>query len=81
MTIQITLSVLGNETGPFDLYSDVDNFITPFITNVPRASFLSTYEVEAPDETTIVKIINLNPLCTGNVDIVNLTPCSYSIKI
>ena len=43
MTIFITLSLAGTETGPFDLYSNVDGFTTPFDTGVSRAALLAGY--------------------------------------
>ena len=64
MTIIITLSFAGNETGPFDLYSDADNFAVAFATNVAKADLLAGYEVEAPAGTTTVRLDDLGALCT-----------------
>lgn len=68
MTIIITLSFAGNETGPFDLYSDATGFAIPFAQNVSKAALLAGYQVEAPDGTTVVRLDNLNSLC-GSTDI------------
>jgi hypothetical protein len=68
MTIIITLSFAGNETGPFDLYSDATGFAIPFAQNVSKAALLAGYQVEAPDGTTVVRLSNLNSLC-GSTDI------------
>jgi hypothetical protein len=38
MTVLITLTTAGVSTGPFDLYSDVDGYLVPFETLVPKAS-------------------------------------------
>jgi hypothetical protein len=43
MTVLITLTVAGVDTGPFSLYSDVDGFTTPFETGVSRAALLAGY--------------------------------------
>lgn len=56
MFIQITLTQLGNEAGPFDIYSDVDSYTTPFDTNVSAASMSSGYSTLAPNGTTNVKV-------------------------
>ena len=63
MTIIITLSFAGNETGPFDLYSDVDNFAVAFATNVARVDLLAGYQVNAPAGTTVVRLDDLSGLC------------------
>lgn len=64
MTIIITLSFAGNETGPFDLYSDADNFAVAFATNVAKADLLAGYQVEVPAGTTTVRLDDLGALCT-----------------
>ncbi len=70
MTIIITLSFAGNETGPFDLYSDATGFATPFAQNVSKAALLAGYQVEAPDGTTVVRLYSFQFLCAGEyVDI------------
>jgi len=84
MTIFITLSLAGTETGPFDLYSNVDGFTTPFDTGVSRAALLTGYEVTAPDGTITVRLDNLNPLCApSTTDIYTCTTpnCDFSGEI
>jgi len=67
MTIIITLSFAGADTGPFDLYSNVDGFTTPFETGVTKADLLSGYETSlAPDGTITVRLLDLGALCTPN---------------
>lgn len=82
MTIIITLSFAGNETGPFDLYSDATGFATPFAQNVSKAALLAGYQVEAPDGTTVIRLDNLNSSC-GSVDIYSCaTPnCDFTGSI
>ena len=41
MTVLITLTLAGADTGPFDLYSDLDGYITPFETGVSKAALLA----------------------------------------
>ena len=63
MIIFITLSFAGAESGPFDLYSDVDGFTTPFAQNVSKADLLLGYEAVAPDGTTTVRLLDLGADC------------------
>ena len=65
MTIFITLSLAGADTGPFDLYSNVDGFVTPFETGVSKADLLSGFETSlAPDGTITVRLLDLSASCT-----------------
>ena len=84
MIIFITLSFAGAESGPFDLYSDVDGFTTPFAQNVSKADLLLGYEVVAPDGTTTVRLLDLGADCAPfTTDIYNCaTPnCDFSGEI
>lgn len=53
--LQITLTIDG-QAGPFDLFSDVDNYTVAFDTQVSAAAMVAGYQVEAPDGTTNVKV-------------------------
>ncbi len=64
MTIIITLSFAGNETGPFDLYSDATNFATPFAQGISKAALLAGFQVNAPAGTTVVRLDDLSGLCS-----------------
>lgn len=41
MTVTITLTLAGSDTGPFDLYSDADGYTSAFQTNVPRGTLVA----------------------------------------
>lgn len=75
MDILVTLTTAGANIGPtFNLYSDVDNYVTPFVTNVSKASLLSGYYTNlAPINTTIVRVKSMGVDCTNFVTI-NITP-------
>lgn len=54
---QITITQFGSEVGPFDLYSDVDNYVVPFETNIPLTALTAGYfTANVPDGTTQIKI-------------------------
>lgn len=71
MTVVITLTYAGADTGPFDLYSNVDGFSSAFETGISKASLLAGYtSFVAPNGTTLVRVKSTNPLCPGFVDII-----------
>lgn len=70
MTVLITLTVAGADTGPFNLFSNTDGFVSAFATNVPKTSLLAGYSSSAvPNFTTIVRLVSLGD-CTNFIDIV-----------
>jgi len=57
MTVTITLTLAGSDTGPFNLYSNVDGYTSAFQTNVPRGDFLSGFTTgTVPDDTTEILV-------------------------
>lgn len=69
MTVLITLTTAGADSGPFDLYSDIDGYISAFETNVSKASLLSGYaSALVPDYTKIIRIKS-NGICINQIDV------------
>jgi len=57
MTILITLTLAGSDTGPFNLYSNVDGYTTAFETGVSRAALVAGYtSILVPDGTTEILV-------------------------
>ena len=74
MTITITLSAAGVDTGPFSLFSDVDGYTTAFETGVSRTALLAGYTTSlAFPGTTIVRVQSTS-LCTNYIDITLALP-------
>lgn len=74
MDVLITLTTAGTDTGPFNLFSDVDGFTSPFETGVSRGDLLAGYATNlAPGSTTIVRVKS-NGLCINFIDIVLTAP-------
>lgn len=70
MTVLITLTVAGTDSGPFDLYSNLDGYTSAFESAVPKASLLAGYPSSlVPDFTTIIRVRSNNGLCTNYVEI------------
>ena len=75
MTVLITLTTAGSDTGPFNLYSDADGFLSAFETGVSKASLLAGYPSSlVPDTATTVRIMSDNSLCTNYVDVYLFVP-------
>jgi len=69
--VTITLTTAGSDTGPFNLYSDLDGYISAFETGVSKVALLAGYtSILVPDGTTIVRVASSNPLCSNYVDII-----------
>ena len=69
MEALLTLTTAGNNTGPFNLYSDVDDYASAFETGVAKSDLVSGYLTAAiPDYTTIVRVES-DSLCDNFVDI------------
>ena len=70
MTVLITLTTAGADTGPFDLYSNVDGYGSPFETGVSKAALLGGYaSALVPDLATIVRVMSDGD-CVNYIDIV-----------
>lgn len=68
MTIYVTLTLSGTNTGPFNLYSNVDGYTSAFATNVDKALLISGYPATVPNGTTVVRIMS-NGDCTNFIDV------------
>ena len=69
MTVLITLTVAGADSGPFNLYSNLDGFTAAFETGVSKASLLAGYpSALVPDYTTTIRVKS-DGVCVNYVDI------------
>ena len=69
MTVLLHLTTAGADTGPFNLYSNVDGFTTPFETNVIKGFLTAGYSsVYVPDGTTVIRVASMGN-CVNYVDI------------
>jgi hypothetical protein len=74
MDVLLTLTVAGPDTGPFDLYSNVDGYTAAFETGVDKASLLAGYLTTfAPSGTATVRVKSTG-LCDNFIDIVLTVP-------
>jgi hypothetical protein len=69
-TVLITLTTAGADTGPFNLYSDVDGYVTPFETGVSKSALLAGYtSTTVPDGAIVLRVKSVNTLCTNYIDL------------
>jgi hypothetical protein len=68
MFVYITLTSAGADSGPFNLYSNVDGYVSAFATGVSKTALLAGYSVIAPAGTTTVRIMSAG-VCTNFIDV------------
>lgn len=69
MTVLITLTVAGVDSGPFNLYSDIDGYVSPFETGISTVSLLAGFSSSSvPNSTTIIRVMS-DGVCTNFIDI------------
>lgn len=68
MLVLIKLTSAGADVGPFNLYSNVDGYVTAFATGISKATLLSGYLTSAvPNGSTVVRCVSTGT-CTNYVD-------------
>jgi hypothetical protein len=66
----ITLTTAGADTGPFNLLSDVNSYVTPFETNIAKSSLVAGYTTNlVPDAATIIRLQSTNSFCTNYINL------------
>ena len=69
MTVLITLTTVGIDCSTFDIYSNVDGFLSAFETDVPKGSLLTGFSsANVPDGTTVIRV-KAKGVCTNYIDI------------
>lgn len=58
MKLYILLTTPSTDAGPFNIYSNVDGFLSPFALNISKTTLLEGYVTTAPDETTTIRIVS-----------------------
>ena len=69
MTVLITLTTAGADSGPFDLYSNLDSYTSAFETGVSKTALLAGYSSAlVPDYTTTIRIKS-SGVCLNYIDV------------
>jgi hypothetical protein len=66
MNVLITLTNPGADTGPFNIYTNVDNYVTAVATNIAKATLVSGYNATVPATATTVKVESTGT-CTSSI--------------
>jgi hypothetical protein len=66
MNITITLINPGVDTGPFNIYSNADNYVTAVATNVAKSLLVAGYNVTVSPSTSTVKVESTGT-CTSSI--------------
>jgi hypothetical protein len=70
MTGIIQITTIGTDADNFLLFSDVDNYLSAFESNVSRQALIDGFpSANIPDGTTIVKALSTTELCNVELDI------------
>lgn len=69
MTVLITLTEIGIDAGPFDLYSNVDDYTDPFAESIDAIILSAGYTSDVvPPLTTNIKVTSTGT-CTNSIDV------------
>ena len=70
MTVYITLTTAGSDSGPFNLYSNLDGYVTPFEAGVAKSVLTTGHSCSlVPDYTSTIRIESTSTLCANHIDI------------
>jgi len=70
MTVLITLTEAGLDTGPFNLFSDADGYTTAFALSITKLALLDGYPSDVvPSGTAVIRVRSVNSLCNNYVDL------------
>jgi len=67
MTVLITLTTAGNDTGPFNLYSNVDGYTTAFENGLSRATLVSGYTSTLVPTDTVEVLVQSTGICNRDL--------------
>lgn len=80
-TVDITLAAAGTDTGPFNIYSNLD-YVNPINTGVAKSALLAGYTTSTiPDGATSVRVKSNSAHCTNYVDMTITQPtvhCTFN---
>lgn len=70
MTVLITLTEAGLDTGPFNLFSDANGYTTAFALGITKSALLDGYPSDVvPNGTAVIRVRSVNSLCNNYVDL------------
>jgi len=73
MNVTITLINPGVDTGPFNIYTNADNYVTAVATNVAKSALVAGYNATVPSLASTVKVESTGT-CTSSIYIPIIQP-------
>lgn len=73
MNVTITLTSPGANTGPFNIYSNADNYVTAVATGVAKSALVAGYNATVPSIATTVKVESTG-ICTTSIFLTIIQP-------
>jgi len=67
--VTVTLTTAGSNTGPFNIYQDLDNYVTPVASGVSKSDLLAGYIVTVGNGATIVRVQSNNANCSNYINL------------
>ena len=67
MTVTITLTLAGSDTGPFDLYSNADGYTSAFETSISRSTLIAGYTTSAAPTNTTEVLVKSTGTCSRDL--------------
>ena len=81
ISVIVTLTTAGSDTGPFNLFSNVNGYTSAFETNVDKLDLLAGYTSSVvPDGTTIIRVMS-EGVCKNYTDITIVTTTTTTTSI
>lgn len=78
MIVFLQLTTAGSDSGPFNLYSDLDGYTIPFETDVFKSSLEAGYSTDAPDGTQTVKVVSTGACINSTYITLTLADCTLA---
>jgi hypothetical protein len=76
LSARITLTSAGSDTGPFNLYSNIDGYTNAFESSILKSNLVNGFTTNnIPNSTSIIRLISMG-VCTNYIDLnlITLTP-------
>lgn len=73
MNVLITLTSPGADTGPFNIYTDADNYVTAVATNIAKSLLVAGYNATVPATANTVKVESTGT-CTSSIYLTIIQP-------
>jgi len=78
MNVTITLTNPGTDTGPFNIYTNMDNYVVPIATSVPRSTLVGAGYVAIVDGNTSTIKVESTGNCTSSIFLSVIRPTTTS---